>query len=613
MINPIPKAQDIDFPGKLDITVDATDLDHRIFAVSQNVPVSCAGDLVLLLPKWLPGKHAPGAELSKIAGIKVSTGDKSLTWTRDPVEVNGFHIDVPEGVTAIKVEFQYLSATEARNGRIVMTHDMLNLQWNFAAFYPAGYYVSRILVQASLKLPTGWGYGTALETQSRFDDGQVVFKETSFETLIDSPVYAGRYYKAYDLDPDAKTRVTLNVVADRPELLNASDEVITIHRNLIQQAYKLYGSLHYDHYDFLASFSDYLGRNGLEHHRSSENGLDPKYFTDWNSKYVGRDLLAHEFTHSWNGKFRRGVDLWTPDYQVPMRTSLLWVYEGQTEYWGNVLAARSGLYSNDQAIEYLAIIAAAYNNLPGRSWRYLEDTTNDPIIGSRWVQSWPSYQRWRDYYSEGLLIWFDVDTLIRDKTGNKKSLDDFAIAFFGIKDGDWGTVTYKFDDIVTALNDVYAYDWETFFKKQLYGHAPGAPLDGFTRGGYKLVYKDMPTDFYKAVETDRKSVDLTYSIGATLNKDGLVTSILWDGPLFKAGLSPGVQLVAVNGKTFAADDLKNAITTAKGNNSPLEMLVRSEDRYRTIALDYHDGLRYPKFERIPGAPTYIDDILKARP
>ena len=321
-------------------------------------------------------------------------------------------------------------------------------------------------------------------------------------------------------------------------------------------------------------------------------------------------------THSWNGKFRRGWDLWTPNFQVPMRDSLLWVYEGQTQYWGQVLAARSGLYTRDQELQYLAITAASYDNLPARKWRALQDTTNDPIIASRATQPWPSNQRSEDYYSEGLLIWLDADTLIREKTGGKKSLDDFARAFFGIKNGDWGVTTYNFDEVVKTLNGVYPYDWATFLRTRLDGHGVddthGAPLDGLKRGGYKLVYTDTPTDFYKALETRRKSNSFAYSLGFAMTKDLTISSVLWDSPAFKAGMAPGGTLIAVNGRAADLDTLKAAITAAKTGTDPIELVVKVDDYVKTFRIDYHGGLRYPRLERIDGTPALLDDILAGK-
>jgi predicted metalloprotease with PDZ domain len=607
---PLPKAANIAYPGTLAISVDATDLDRRILRTTMSIPVAKAGDLVLLITKWMPGSHTTGNIQTKIAGLKFSAGGKPLVWQRDPLEVNAFHISVPEGVKEIQAEFAYLAPTEPAAGRIVITRDMLDLQWGFASLYPAGYYVSRIPVQVKLKLPEGWGYATGLETESKADN-VVTFKPTDYETLIDSPVYSGRYFKTWEIS-STPVPVRLNLMADKPGWLEAAPEAIEASKALVDQAYKAFGSHHFEHYDFLIAASDKLGGIGLEHHRSTEIRRDSKALSDWKGGAVGREVLAHEFAHSWNGKFRRANDLWTPDYQTPMRDTLMWVYEGQTQYWGYVLGARSGLISKEQALQALANTAANLDTLPGREWRPLEDTGHDPIIANRAPQSWRSYQRSEDYYNEGMLIWFDAATLIMEKTGGKLGLDDFAKAFFGIKDGQRAPEVYDFSTVVATLNKIYPYDWASFLNKRLKAIGTGAPLDGFERGGYKLVYTSVPTEFIKASEATTKSAGFTYSLGFTVSASNTLSQVLWEGPAFKAGLAPGAQLIAVNGKAFDVDTLKAAITEARTSPNPIELVVKLDDDVKTIKIDYHGGLRYPRFEVIPGKPKLIDQILTAR-
>lgn len=610
----LPVAQDIDYPGTLQVHVDVTDLEHRLVRVHEVIPVSSVGPLTLLVPKWLPGDHEPDGEMAKMAGFVFTADGQPLNWLRDPVEMSAFHLNVPEGSKTVTVDFQYLAPVSEDIGRIVMTPDIVNVQWDFASLYPAGYYVSRIPVVATLKLPTGWQQGSGLDADMTSADNSITFKPVSYETLIDSPVFAGRYFKRVDLDPGAKAPVFMDVVADEESSLAIPDDVVAIHRQLVQQAYKLFGSHHYDHYDFLIAASEKLGDIGLEHHRSSENSVETEYFTNWKEKFVGRDLLAHEFTHSWNGKFRRPNDLWTPDYQQPMRDSLLWVYEGQTEYWGNVLAARSGLFSKDQYLGHLAQLAGYYDTLKARQWRDLQDTTNDPILAARQAQSWPNWQASEEYYDQGMFIWLDADTLIREKTKGRKSLDDFARAFFGVHDGAWGTVTYSFEDVVKALNDVYSYDWAAFLTARLNDHGKQAPFDGITRAGYKLVYGDTPTDYFKAREAYRKYTDFTYSLGFRVGKDGNLVSVEWEGRAYNAGLTSGMKIVAVNGVEFDADKLKEVLKAAAkpGNTAPVELWIKADDRYKIVKIDYHGGLRYPKLERIENTPDMWGDILAAR-
>lgn len=608
----IEAARDVPYAaGPIKLAVDATDNDRRIFSVHQILPVSASGPMTLFYPAWLPGNHAPRGPIEQLAGLMITADGQPVAWARDPVNVYAFHVTVPEGAKALDIRFQFLSPTDRSMGRVVVTPDMLNLQWNAVALYPAGYYARQITVEPTLRLPEGWQLGTALEMAGREGD-LVRFKPVDFETLVDSPIFAGRHFRQIDLDPGAAVPVRLNIVADRPAQLEATAGQIAAHRALVQQAYKLFGSYHFDHYDFLLALSDKMSGIGLEHQRSSENGTVPTYFTEWDKSAVGRDLLAHEFTHSWNGKFRRGEDLWTETFNTPMRNSLLWVYEGQTQYWGNVLSARSGLKTKQQGFESLAMTAAAFDNRVGRAWRALSDTTNDPIIAARRPIAWRSWQRSEDYYSEGLLIWLDADTLIRELSGGKRSLDDFAKAFFGVDNGSYVPKTYRFEDVVATLNGVQPYDWATFLKKRLDGNGPGAPLDGLTRGGYRLVYTPKPTDFFKANEARRKTVDLTYSIGVVLERDGSLADVLWDGPAFKAGLIPGAQIIAVGGVAYEADLLKAAITAATDPAKPVELLVKSGERYRTVKLTYQGGLRYPRLEPIAGAPARLDDIYAAR-
>jgi predicted metalloprotease with PDZ domain len=492
-----------------------------------------------------------------------------------------------------------------------MTPDVLSLEWIALALYPAAYFARQIPVTASVRLPEGWQFATALETAST-DGGVTTFKTVSMDTLVDSPMVAGRYFKRLDLDPGGAVPVHLDVVADRSDLLEVAPEQLEAHRALVRQAYKLFGSHHYDHYDFLFSLSDKLGGIGLEHHQSSEDGSVPDFFTEWSKNADTRNLLPHEFTHSWNGKFRRPADLWTPNFNVPMRDSLLYVYEGQTQYWGYVLEARAGLITKQQTLDAFATIAVTYDHRVGREWRTLQDTTSDPIAAQRRPMPWLSWERSEDYYNEGLLVWLDADTLIREKSGGKKSLDDFARSFFGVNDGSYIVDTYTFDDVVRALNSVQPFDWATFLRTRLDDHTSGGPLDGLTRGGYKLVYTDAPTDYFKASETRRKIVDQTYSLGFVVGAEGRLTDVLWNGPAFHQDLTVGNQIVAVNGTAYDADRLKDAIKAAKSASDPIELLIRNGDRYRTVHLDYHDGLRYPHLERDTNAPALLDDILTPR-
>jgi predicted metalloprotease with PDZ domain len=603
MTPPIAAPRDVAFPGQIGLDVDARDVTRRIYQVHEVIPVATPGPMTLLYPKWLPGTHSPSGPLDQLAGLIITANGQRVEWRRDAVDDYAFHVDVPAGATALDLRYQFLTPTDTRVGRIMATPEMLNVEWNTVALYPAGYFSRDITYRPSITLPDGWSFACALDRASR--QGQVVsFGPVTFNTLVDSPLMAGRYFKQISLS-DGPAPVRLDIMADEPGELEATPDQIEAHKRLVEQAYRLFGAHHYDHYDFLLWLSDEMGGEGLEHHRSSEDGTGSDYFRKWDSSSSARDLLAHEFTHSWNGKFRRPADLWTPNFDVPMRDSLLWVYEGQTQYWGYVLAARSGLWSRQEALDALAATAATYNERIGRRWKPVQDTTNDPIISHRHPISWRSWQRSEDYYSEGQLIWLDVDTLIRERTGGRKSLDDFARAFFGVRDGSYVTDTYTFEDVVSTLNAVTPYDWASFLRTRLDGHGPGGPLDGVTRGGYRLVYTDTPTKFYKDNESRRKIVDLSFSIGVILDDGGKLTDVHWEGPAFDAGLITGSTIVSVNGFGYSADRLKDAIKARR----PIELLVKTGEHVRSTRIDYTGGPRYPRFERVAGTPARLDAIF----
>lgn len=606
----IPAPRDVAYPGTLKLEVDATDLDRRIFGIRQSIPVSAAGPLTLLYSQWIMGNHAPRGPIYNYSGLKMTANGKPLAWTRDPGDVYAFHVNVPQGAKSIEVEAQFLSAIEPAQGPVMMTQEMLRLNWYIAALYPAGYYSRRVNFDVTVKLPQGWDYATALETASS-NNGVVMFKTADWETVIDSPLIAGKYMRKFDLDPGGRSRVTLNTMGDEPGQVDPSPEIIQIHRNLVVQADKLYGARHFNHYDFLLSVSDRLATSGIEHQRSSDNGVGSGYFRNWDTGFVSKDLLAHEYNHSWNGKYRRGADLWTPNFNTPMRNSMLWLYEGQTQYYGNVLAARSGFVTKQQALDLIANNAAVYDTRTGRKWRPLIDTTMDPIIAARRSLPWHNWQRSEDYYSEGQLIWMDVDTLIRERSGGKRSLDDFAKAFFGVNDGDWGTLTYTRKDVVATLNKIEPYDWEAFFRKRVDEVATQAPLDGLERGGYKLVYGDTPNAVWRDGEVRSRGANLLYSIGLSVDQNGKITLVQWDGPAWKAGLNTSLTITGVNGQAFSAERLRAAVAGTK-NGTPVDLLIRIGETFKTVRLDYRGGHRYPRLERVAGKPAYIDDILAAR-
>jgi predicted metalloprotease with PDZ domain len=610
-----PVPTDNPYPGTLGLQVDATDLDHRVFRVRETLPVT-PGPLTLYYPQWLPGNHGPTGVITQLAGLKISTGGQPLAWRRDPLAAYAFRLDVPAGAGVLDIEFQFLSPLDRESGRVVVTPDMLSVQWNTVLLYPAGHPDARIAVQPTLRLPDGWAFGTALETVAQ-RGALVEFKPVSVEALIDSPVFAGRHMVHVDLDPQAAAKgrapVRLHVMAETPDELRISPEQLAAHRALVTQADRLFGARHYAHYDFLLALSDRFGRIGLEHHQSSENGVGPGYFTEWAKASSGRDLLAHEFTHSWNGKFRRPADLWTPDTNTPMQDSLLWMYEGQTQFWGDVLAARAGLVPLADSLDGFADVAAYLDAQAGRNWRDLQDTTNHAVMTAKRDRTdWPTWQRSADYYSEMVLVWLEADMLIRNGSKGRRSLDDFARAFFGVEPGRVAPLTYTFDDVVAALNRVQPNDWATFLRTRLDSHGP-APLAGLARAGWRLAWREEPSNRSKGSAARRKSDDFFYSLGFTVAKGGKLQTVRWGGPAFDAGLNAAVELIAVDGRAYSVERMNSAITAAKTSNAPIQLLVKDGEVYKTVAIAYAGGLRYPWLERIPGVEDRLTPLLTARP
>lgn len=598
----IPAAQDVAYPGVIQLDVDATDWERGIFRVRETIPVARGGRMTLLYPKWLPGNHAPRGEIEKLAGLVIRSGGRTLPWTRDPVDVYAFHIDVPDGARQLDVSFDFLSATKADQGRIVATPNMISLQPNSVSLYPAGYYTRRIPIRMTVKFPAGWTAAGAIP--SRATGSTYAYQQVNYETLVDSPLLAGRYGKTWALTP----RVSLAAFADDPKELAATPAQIDAHKRLVDQSIKTFGAQHYDNYVFLLSITDQLGGIGLEHHRSSENGVNPGYFTDWENSVTRRNLLPHEFAHSWDGKFRRGADLWTPDYRTPMRNSLLWVYEGQTQFWGYVLQARSGIVSKQDTLDAYAAILAVYDSWQGRQWRPLVDTTNDPIISARRPKGWQSWQRSEDYYNEGLMVWMEVDAMLRRRTRGARSIDDFARAFFGMRDGDWGQLTYTFEDVAETLNRIAPYDWAGFLRQRLTETGKPAPTQGFAMNGYTLVYAAEPTSYFSKAEKAR-GTDVSYSLGLVVNKDGEVTTSMWGSPAYQAGIDVGTTIMSVGDATYSRDRLLAAIAARQ----PVRLTLKNGERLRSVTIDYRGGPRYPRLQKTGTGETGLDRLLAPRP
>jgi predicted metalloprotease with PDZ domain len=607
-VAPIPAPRDVPYPGTIRLHVDATDVGRAIFSVRETIPVAAAGRLTLFLPQWLPGHHGPDGQIDKIAGLKIFANGQEIAWARDPLNVFAYHVDVPGGASEIEARFQFLSPTADNQGRIVSTSEMANIQWGAVSLYPAGYFTRQIPIAASLTLPPAWQAATALRAAAGAAPAaanMITYAPVSYEMLQDSPVFAGRNFRRDALGHDA----FLNTVADSPKDLALAADVLAKHRAMVDQAIKLFGSRHYRHYDFLNAISDELGGIGLEHHQSTEITTDPGYYTEYKDHLLDRNVFPHEFVHSWNGKYRRPAGQDVPDFQTPLNNDLLWVYEGQTQFWGNVLEARSGMSTKQDVLDKIAIAAAYLDTQRGRDWRPLLDTTYDPIIQNRRPEPWGSWQRNEDYYNEGMLIWVEADSIIRGGTNGRRGMDDFARAFFGVNDGEVAVLPYTRADVIRILSSVYPYDWAGFLHQRVDLTNQRAPLGGFERSGYRLVYTDQPTDAYKARVKFSKGQDFYYSLGFNVSEEKKLSSVRWGSPAFAQSLRVGDEIVAVGERAYSGEVLEDAIRAAKQSGVPIRLIVKRGDAVRTIQIDYRNGLQYPRLVKVGKGQGALDALL----
>jgi predicted metalloprotease with PDZ domain len=602
------KAQTPNAPIRL--FVDASQAPQKILHAHMQIPVQ-PGSLVLYYPKWIPGEHMPDGPIINVAGFKLTADGKELPWRRDLVDMFGLHVDIPQGVSSLNADFDFLLSAPASgfSAGASATAYLNVLSWNQVLFYPKGFAARDLTFAPSLKLPAGWKFGTALPGAKQHGD-TIDFDPVPLNTLVDSPVIAGRYFKVIQLTPGATPSHELDIAADRPSSLVMPPEMELHLHNLVEQIGALFSVRHYRDYHFLLTLSDDVAHFGLEHHESSDDRASANSLTDEASRMDFADLLPHEFVHSWNGKFRRPADLATPDYQTPMKDDLLWVYEGLTEYLGEVLTTRSGLRTPETGREELAYVAATYDSRPGRQWRPLQDTATAAVFLFDAGEDWSNWRRGVDFYQESELLWLDVDATIRGLTKDKKSMNDFCRAFYGGPGGEPALKTYTFDDIVTALNSIAPYDWSGFLHQRLDSLAPNTPNESVEKSGWKIAYNEQPNDYEQNQDSVHKRLSLDLSLGIVVEDDGFVQDVVRDGPAYKAGLAPGMKITAVEGRQFTPEGLKDAIDAAKSSTAPIEVIVANGIDIHTYTIDYHGGLRYPHLERNNDVPDYLSEIYQ---
>jgi len=592
--------------GTIALALDVRETPRKLLHARETLTVT-PGALTLVYPKWIPGEHAPDGPIDDLVALTFTSGGKSIPWRRDPVDLFAFHVDVPPGVTTLDASFDFLPAI-GQGGFSSASSDTAHLgiySWNQVLLYPQGARTDDVMFRASIELPAGWKFGTALPVANQ-SGAKIDFQPVSLTTLVDSPVIAGEYLRVVPLDGSSRP-VEAALVGDTAASIDIPNDLTAKWKRLVQEADAMFGARHYSNYHFLLTLSDRVAHFGLEHHQSNDSRVPENSLREQNS--IG--VVAHEYVHSWNGKYRRPAGLATPDFQQPMIGDLLWVYEGLTQYLGYVLAERSGIWSESYYKERLAQIAAFLDNEPGRRWRPLVDTTTAAQLLYFAPGQWTGYRRGVDFYDEGWLIWLDVDTAIRELTHGQKSIEDFCHLFHGGESSAPAVKPYTVDDVVAALNQVAPHDWKAFLGSRIYQVTQRAPLDGITRSGWRLVYNDTKNEYITA--GDKERVDATYSIGLHVRaSDGVVNDVALDSPAGKAGIGPGMQILAVNGLRYSADVLRNAIKESKMASGPMSIEFQNDDIVKTVSLDYHGGIREPHLERDPSKPDMLAQVLAGR-
>ncbi|MEP6549037.1 MAG: M61 family peptidase [Gammaproteobacteria bacterium] len=595
------------------VEVDARDAPRGIERTHLVLPVK-TGKLTLLYPKWLPGDHSPDGPVAGISALKFSGNGQAIAWQRDLDNMYAFHLTVPAGVTSLDVTFEVdavLGATD-NNALRTATESLALILWNQLVLYPAGSQSDALQYSAKLRLPSGWAFGTALPQVGSAGD-TIQFAPVSLTTLIDSPVLSGRHFKTVELG--GTPAVYLHLAADSDAAVDIPAATAGHLRKLVAETTALFGAIHYNEYHFLWTLSDQIGFEGIEHHQSSDNRTAERSLIDEDLRRSSgvMDLLPHEYVHSWNGKYRRPIGLATGNYDSPMRGNLLWVYEGLTQYLGMVLSARSGIASPEDARNAWAGAAASLQTHKGREWRSLEDTAIAAQIGYTVAPEWRSRTRGNDFYLESAMLWLEADTLIRSTTQGAKSLDDFCRLFYGAPSTAPKVISYDFNDIVKALNTVMPYDWREFWTLRLNRLKPDAPLEGLTAAGWQVAFAPEPTAVEKGDDAMEKSTDSNFSLGFVLKDEAaVIASVVTGTPADAAGVAPGSNLIAVNGRKYSKDVLQDALKAGGDDTRTIRLLLQKDELFRTVELHYAGHARHPLLERNPAAPDLLTTILSPR-
>jgi predicted metalloprotease with PDZ domain len=591
------------------LTVDATEAAHKILHAQLEVPVT-PGPMTLYYPKWMPADHSPDGPIENLVGLQFSSNGKKVAWRRDLVDMYAVNLDIPQGTTALTVNLDFLLS--APGPTIDFAADasskLLVLMWNTVLLYPKGRPAHEIMFEPQLRLPQGWKFNTSLPVANRSGD-TIAFAPVPLDLLIDSPVQSGEFLRSIPLSSGGVPPQELDIASDDAWAIAVPPELIENYKNLVTQASLLYQSYHFRDYHFLFTLSDNVLPLGQEHHESSDDRVAEHALVDPNHRILVSGLLPHEFSHSWNGQFRRPTGLATADFQLPMEGELLWVYEGLTDYLGTLLTARSGLLTQQQSREQLASIASTLEHRAGRSWRSLQDTADSAQVLYFSPGEWVATRRSVDFYQESIFLWLDVDTTIRRLSNGRKSMDDFCRIFYAGQDGQPVIKTYTFDDVVSTLNQVAPFDWRSFLRERLDYTGPNAPLGGIAGGGWELVYDDTQNEFLAAAQAVSSRANLTSSVGMTVGRDGMIDDVIPGMAAAKAGLSPYMKILAVDGRQFSVEELNRAVKDSKTGPGTIDILASNTGTIEHHSISYRDGMRSPHLKRVEGKPDMLSAIL----
>lgn len=603
------------FGADLTLRIDARDVARRHLQTHETLAVK-PGSLVLAYPKWIPAEHAPAGPLDTIIGMRITANGQPLTWKRNPLEMYEITVTVPKGVDHLDIALE--SGLPADGGGFSGSPDstarLAVIRWNQYVLLPKGSDAAQITSQGSVQAPAGWGVACALDSHAA-EGGAVEFEPVSLAQLIDSPVQMGQFMHRVELPgsaPHPDIRHAISIAGDTEEAVQVPADFAASYGNLVAEAGSVFASRHYRHYLWILTLSDHVEHFGEEHHESSDDRLPETILEEADTRNLVPGLLGHEYVHSWNGKYRRPAGLLSPDYQKPMDGSLLWVYEGLTEFWGDVLPVRAGLTKPEFYRDLIALRAGHYEISSGPRWRPLADTAVEAQVLYDSPAAWSSARRGTDFYEASVYMWLDVDSQLRAHSGGKATLDDFMHRFYsGAVDGKPEAKPYVESDLYTTLNAIAPADWHDILHKHLDSTDTHALLDGLKHAGWQLSYSADKNEALELSQKVRKGMDRQWSIGLRLGKDADIVDVIEGRAAAAAGAAPGMKVIAVNGKKFTMEGLDAAIVAAQSSHKPIELLVENQDYFQTLSVAYFDGPRFPHLTRVDATPDTLSDVLKA--